>query len=294
MTRFKHVAITGKLDDARVHGTLAMLAAHLRQVGCEVLVEERLSRASGPLTGCEALPESVLIPQADLVISIGGDGTLLHTARLLAGRPTPLLGVNLGRLGFLVDASPERIDDVAAVLEGHYVIDSRMLISAEIVACGSDTVLASGLALNDVVIHRWNTARMIELEVRADGELVTRLRSDGLILATPTGSTAYAMASGGPIVHPAVDALLIVPVSPHSLSNRPLVLPATTQLEIAILEQPADRVQISCDGQDELPIVSDTVVRIRRSTARVNILHPAGYRYFEILRAKLHWGDGGP
>jgi NAD+ kinase len=292
MIRFEHVAITGKPDDPRVLGTLAMIVAHLRAQACEVLVEERLLAAAGPLPGCEGLPEGLLMPAADLVISIGGDGTLLRTARLLAGRPTPLLGVNLGRLGFLVDASPERIDDVAAVLDGQYVTDSRMLLSAEIVERDGH-VLASGLALNDVVIHRWNTARMIELEVRADGELVTRLRSDGLILATPTGSTAYAMASGGPIAHPAVDALLVVPVSPHSLSNRPLVLPSSVELDVHILEQAPRRVQISCDSQENLPVIADTVVRVRSSPSRVNILHPPGYRYFEILRAKLRWGDGG-
>ena len=289
--RFGTVAITGKSVDRKVAETVSRLAEHLSGSGRRVLVESGMFGRRKPPARAESTPVQTLLEEAELVISVGGDGTLLRTSRLLAGRDTPLMGINLGRLGFLVDVSPGNLSDVDAILAGDYVTDERILLEAT-VSNGSDRA-AEGLSMNDVVIHRWNTARMIELEVRVEGELVTRLRCDGLIVATPTGSTAYAMATGGPIAHPGVDALLLVPVAPHTLSNRPLVLPGSVNVEIGVLGSDSRRVRVSCDSQEELPMQPGSVLNVRRSPRRVTVLHPAGYRYFEILRAKLRWGDGG-
>ena len=292
MSAFDTIALTGKPHDAAVIATLTRLQAHLLAKGHRLMLDEGVLPPEAISAAVQTVPAGAFGQGADLVVSIGGDGTLLRTARRLAGRETPLMGVNLGRLGFLVDASPETMDDIDAVLAGQAVVDSRMLLAAESVTADG-RLNARRNALNDVVVHRWNTARMIELEVLADGGLVTRLRADGLIIATPTGSTAYAMASGGPIAHPSVDAVLLVPVCPHSLSNRPLVLPAGLALEIRILESDMDRVRVSCDGQEDLPVLPEARLHIRRSSDRVTILHPPAYRYFEILRRKLRWGDDG-
>lgn len=292
MSAFNTIALTGKPHDTAVIDTLARLQAHLLAQGHRLVLDEGVLPPAAVAPGVQTVSASHFGEDADLVVSIGGDGTLLRTARRLAGRDTPLMGVNLGRLGFLVDASPETMDDIDAVLAGHAVVDSRMLLTAESIA-SDGRANDRRSALNDVVIHRWNTARMIELEVLADGEPVTRLRADGLIIATPTGSTAYAMASGGPIAHPSVDAVLLVPVCPHSLSNRPLMLPAGIVLDVRILGSDVDRVRVSCDGQEDLPVQAGSDLRIRRSSDRVTILHPPAYRYFEILRKKLRWGDDG-
>lgn len=289
--RFGIIAITGKSVDRQVMRTVTRLVDHLTGSGRKVLIESSMYARRKPPPKAEVVPVATLVEQAELVISVGGDGTLLRTSRLLAGRDTPLMGINLGRLGFLVDVSPDNMSDLDAILAGNYVTDERMLLEANVT--NGEEVAASGLSLNDVVIHRWNTARMVEMEVRVEGELVTRLRSDGLIIATPTGSTAYAMATGGPIAHPGVDALLLVPVAPHSLSNRPLVLPGGVTVEVRVLGDDSRRVRISCDSQEDLPLRPGAVLTVKRSPRRVKVLHPPGYRYFEILRAKLRWGDGG-
>ncbi|MCP1676012.1 NAD+ kinase [Natronocella acetinitrilica] len=289
--RFGIVAITGKSFDRQVLHTVTRLVEHLVGSGRTVLVESAMFGRRKPPVKAEAVGLPDLVDRAELVISVGGDGTLLRTSRLLAGRETPLMGINLGRLGFLVDVSPDNMSDVDAILAGNFVTDERILLEAWV--ANGDATGAKSLSLNDVVIHRWNTARMVEMEVRVEGELVTRLRSDGLIIATPTGSTAYSMASGGPIAHPGVDALLLVPVAPHSLSNRPVVLPGDVSIEVRVLGGGSKHVRVSCDSQEELPMQPGSVLTVRRSPNRVKVLHPPGYRYFEILRAKLRWGDGG-
>ncbi len=289
--RFATIAITGKTVDKPVNSMVTRLVEHLSGSGRRVLVEAGMFGRRKPPANAEVRAVPELVQEADLVISVGGDGTLLRTSRLLAGRDTPLMGINLGRLGFLVDVSPDNMGDVDAILAGNFVTDERILLEARV--SNGQTVESEGLSLNDVVIHRWNTARMVEMEVRVEGELVTRLRSDGLIIATPTGSTAYAMATGGPIVHPGLDALLLVPVAPHSLSNRPVVLPGSVNVEISVLGGDSKRVRVSCDSHEELPLHPGGVLTVSRSPRRVTVLHPPGYRYFEILRAKLRWGDGG-
>ncbi|KAB7627904.1 NAD(+) kinase [Alkalilimnicola sp. S0819] len=285
--QFKTIGITGKPRDRAVVDTMARIAEHLAGQSYTILLDaDTWGRRRSSLT---VASHATVMQDSDLVIAVGGDGTLLNAARALVDRDAPIVGVNRGRLGFLVDVAPGDLSELDRILAGEYTEDSRMLLEAFIEHEGQ--VLSRGIALNDVVLHRWNSARMIEFETRVEGELLHRHRSDGLIVSTPTGSTAYAMASGGPIIHPDVDAIGLVAISPHTLSNRPLVINAAATVEILINAEAHNHVRVSCDSQSDLGMVSGGRIVIRRHPKRVRILHPPRYRYFEILRAKLRWGD---
>lgn len=288
MQHFHTIGIMGKADDLGVADTISRIARHLQRIGHPVLLDVASAR---PVPGDEfsRCERDDLINNADLLIVVGGDGTLLHAARLLADREVPILGINRGRMGFLVDVSPSHLDEIDAVLAGEFIADDRMLLAAEIRR--DEEVLSRGIALNDVVLHKWNTARMIDFESYIDGALTNRYRSDGLIVATPTGSTAYAMSGGGPIVHPNLDAITLVPICPHTLSNRPLVIGAESTIEIAVHPGSLKQIRVSCDGQEDLGLVNGGRIILRKHTRRVHLIHPPHYRYFDILRAKLRWGE---
>jgi NAD+ kinase len=227
------------------------------------------------------------------VIVVGGDGTLLHAARMMAEHGVPLVGINLGRLGFLVDVSPQDIESALdPILAGEYQSDRRAMLSVRVIA--DDGLERSYSALNDVVIHKWNTARMIELEMDIDGVFVSAQRSDGLIIATPTGSTAYALSGGGPLVDPALDALLLVPICPHDLSNRPLVVPGDRRIGVRVRGLDQGHVQVTCDGQADLQLPARASVEVVRHRHSAHLLHPRGHDHYQILRAKLGWGGHMP
>ncbi|RLK50765.1 NAD+ kinase [Alkalispirillum mobile] len=286
---FPVVAITGKPDDPSIAETVQGLVDLLRSHQREVILDEQSTGQLG-LQGLATMERQALGRAADLVISVGGDGTLLSTARSLIKHDIAILGVNRGRLGFLVDVSPARLaPELEAVLAGHYVRDDRTLLLAE--SINTDGVHSQAMALNDVVLHRWNTSRMIDFRTYVNGELLNDHRSDGLIISTPTGSTAYAMASGGPITHPGVDAMVLVPVCPHTLSNRPLVIPGNSVVEIELNEGNTRHIRVSCDSQDDLALTDNGRIRIRKFPQQAHLIHPASHGYFEILRAKLRWGD---
>ena len=289
MHAFKKIAITGKPQDAGTLETVLHIAGHLLKRGMEVALDSAIVGNAPTPSGSRCLDSPALVEGTDLVISVGGDGTLLHTARLVVDHGIPLLGVNRGRLGFLVDLPPYDFDGLDAVLGGDFIEVDRILLRAEIHRQGK--VLVSSLALNDVVLYKWNTARLIEFRTYIDGSLLTPHRADGIIIATPTGSTAYALATGGPIVHPAVDAITLVPVCPHTLSNRPLVISADSLIEVEVPDDYIQRVGVSCDGQSDMGLQPGSRLRIRRHDHRVRLIHPPHYRYFDILRAKLRWGD---
>jgi NAD+ kinase len=239
--------------------------------------------------------------RCDLVVVVGGDGTLLGAARTLAGFGVPLVGINLGRLGFLADVSPDQIEGcLDRILDGAYFEEARWMLSARVepepldaptappgTATMQDTPL---LALNDVVIHKWNTARMIEFETYIDGVFVNAQRSDGIIIATPTGSTAYALSGGGPLLHPALDLIALVSICPHTLSNRPLVVAGGSHIEIRVCGFDAGHAEVTCDGQTSLALTPGERVRIERTPHPVRLLHPKGHDHYKILRAKLGWG----
>lgn len=282
MTSFHTAGIIGKQDDdPRVATTIGRLADHLGLLGVTTLFETATAAKVGAGDGLALKP---LGERCDLIIVVGGDGTFLHAAREMADLDVALFGINLGRLGFLVDVSPDDIERrLNQILDGEYDEEARTLLDAR---CNG----FSGRALNDIVLHKWNTVRMIELETYVDGQFVNAQRSDGIIVATPTGSTAYALSGGGPLIHPSLDALLLVPICPHTLSNRPLVIAGHSQIEFRICDFQADQVRLTCDGQVDLPLVDGTPIRVERSAQRVRLLHPRGHDHYRILRAKLGWG----
>lgn len=228
-----------------------------------------------------------LVEETDLVISLGGDGTLLTAARALVDKNTPLLGINLGRLGFLADVSYGDFESyLDAVVEGRYSVEERFFIEGEFFA--GDERISTNIALNDIILHSFETSSMIEYEISSGGDLIHVQRSDGVIVTTPTGSTAYALSGGGPIMHPSLETLAIVPICPHTLSNRPIVLPADQPIEVC-LGQESMAAKVSYDGHSQLIMKNDNRVRITRYPEPITLLHPEDYDYFEVLRAKLYW-----
>jgi NAD+ kinase len=282
---FRRVAVIAKPDDAgHLIDVLQSVRGLLASRNLELLPDLQTARLLGLGNG---EPVSELARRADLGIVVGGDGTLLSAARELADHEIPILGVNLGRLGFLVDITPADIHAcLAAVFDGHYDAESRFLLSAQV---GTGPTY---LALNDVVLHKWNIARMIEFETWIDGRFVYTQRSDGLIISTPTGSTAYALSGGGPLMTPDLAAVALVPICPHTLSNRPIVIGADSTIEISVCgnTDPAD-VRITCDGANNLTLQEGERLTVNRHSTEVRLLHPVGHDHFDVLRAKLGWGE---
>lgn len=286
---FSCIGITGKSGDASLGELLQPLYAHLQTRVDRILVDTRMGNFL-PNTEQVALEE--LAERADLLIVVGGDGTLLHSARILARHRVPVVGINRGRLGFLADiAAEEMLDSLDQILQGHFERDERFLLEAML--CNPNgTVVNTTLALNDVVLHKWNTARLIEFELLIDGRFVETQRSDGIIVATPTGSTAYALSGGGPLIAPSLGAILLVPICPHTLSNRPIVVSDTAEIQLATCgKTEADNVRVTCDGQNSFALEVGQCLRVRRAENPITLIHPAGHDHFQILRRKLGWGQ---
>jgi len=270
---FKTIGIVGK-ESENTQSTLGLLIDYLQQKKLTVLTETKTATNLGnpAQTG---LSLSALCETCDLIIVVGGDGTLLRTARISVLFDTPILGINLGRLGFLVDISPAQMfQSLEQIFAGDFEEDPRSVLEVNLEG-ESDSLLA----LNDVVIHKWNTARLIEFETFINQQFVDTQRSDGLIISTPTGSTAYALSGGGPLIHPSLDALALVPICPHTLSNRPIVFDAASQIEIKVCgHTPMEHIRITCDGQSSLPLTSsDKGILIRRYAKSVRLIHPPGH-----------------
>ena len=230
-----------------------------------------------------------LVEKSDLVVVIGGDGTLLATARLLAGRPVPILAINLGGLGFLTEITlSELYPQLEKVLAGGFVTDRRVMLDAALVRNGES--VERHQALNDVVINKGTLARIIDLETSVNGQHVSTFRSDGLIIATPTGSTAYNLSAGGPIVHPDMSAMLVTPICSHTLTNRPLVLPSDMQVAVTLTSSADEGVYVTVDGQIGIKMESGDCLNVNKSTHEVLLVAPAGKNYFDVLRGKLKWG----
>jgi NAD+ kinase len=285
---FQSVAILGRFEDPRVAEPMAALAAHLAQAGVEVLALPGFAANAQVRT----LDESEIAAHADLVVTIGGDGSMLYAAGLAHEHGVPLLGINRGRLGFLADVTPdEMLPSLEQVLAGEYSRESRLLLEAHIVA--PDGTVTSSAALNDIVLQRRETGRMIDFETRIAGHFVNSHSGDGLIVATPTGSTAYALSCGGPIIEPGLDAVVVVPVCPHTLSDRPIVIPSRHEIEVTVLAQDDVRADVTADGRNMGGLEPSERLLIREAPYRITLIHPPGYDYYEILRSKLHWGRDG-
>ncbi len=284
---FRTVALIGKYQSREIAESLLSLAAFLSQRGVEVLVEETTAEAVGAVGFAVASYETIGA-RAELAVILGGDGTMLNAARRLAEFEVPLVGINQGRLGFMTDiALDSMIESVTALLEGRFVREQRFLLNAEVLRDGKPAFQM--LALNDVVVNKGEIGRMIELEVKVDGELIHVLRADGLIVSTPTGSTAYALSANGPILHPSVPGIAIVPLCPHALSNRPITVSDNSTIEIVLV--PPHEARVHFDGQTRFEARAGDVVRATRSNHGITLLHPPGYSYFAMLREKLHWSS---
>lgn len=286
---FKTIGVIGKYSDPDVGDTIRALHRHLEKRGREVLLDGQTAQLIAE-TSLPAADLDEIGRRCDLAIVVGGDGTLLHAARALADHEVPLVGVNLGHLGFLTDIPPERMNEaITRILDGQCTIEERALLQATVVRDGETPW--HGDALNDIVIHKWNSARMIGLETWLDGRFLNMLRSDGVIVSTPTGSTAYALSAGGPLVEPTLDALLIVPICPHTMSNRPLVVAGGTTIEVVVRDGQRDHAQLTCDGQTSQPLRHGDRIRIGRKEKPIRLIHPAGHDHYELLRAKLRWAE---
>lgn len=284
--QFKTIGLVWKNSDIPDSGYVQQLTNFLHSCGCKTVlshIEPHAEMRTLHVHNKEKIGEL-----CDLVISMGGDGTLLCVARELVDYEIPLLCINLGRLGFLADISPEEMFKVLPeILEGHYREESRMMLTADVVRDGN--IIHTGDAFNDVVIHKWNTTRLIEFETQVDNQLINTQRADGLIVASPTGSTAYSLSVGGPIVYPTMNAFLVVPVSPHRLSSRPIVIGGDSIVDVRIADQWSS-LQASYDGQQGIPLENEDHVRIYKKTTKIQLLHPSDHNYFQTLRAKLNWG----
>lgn len=288
MPEFRSIGVIAKRGDTQLAPTLTRLLAHLGQRGREVVLDHT---AAELMPGAPAgLPRKEIAARCDLAVVVGGDGTLLNAGRSLAEAEVPILGVNQGRLGFLVDVSPEemtaRLDEI---LQGRFIEEPRTLLQACIRR--DSRSIAQADALNDVVIHIRDVVRMIEFDTYIDGRMVNSQRADGIVVATPTGSTAYALSGGGPILHPALDALVLVPICPHTLSYRPIVVDGDRRIEIVLCGDETTPAQIAFDGQSAVDLAPGDQVLITRKDKRLRLIHPEGYDYFHILRAKLRWGE---
>lgn len=230
-----------------------------------------------------------ILSSFQLVIVVGGDGSLLNAAHLALPYDLPVLGINRGRLGFLTDIHPHDLNKVAEVLDGHYRIEPRFLLDARLFADARSNAFAQGVALNDVVLLPGDIAHMIAFEIFLDGHFVCRQRADGLIIATPTGSTAYALSGGGPILHPQLDAVVLVPMFPHTLSSRPIVVSGSSEIELRISSSNSISPHVSCDGQNRIPIPPGGCVRVKKKLQLLRLVHPQDYNYFKTLREKLKW-----
>lgn len=282
---FKKVAVLGRPDDPRVAEPVTHLVEHLTKAGIEVFAADGIA----PDLPVTRVPEASLATHADLMIALGGDGTMLYAGNLSRDAGVPLLGINRGRLGFLADVTPdEMLASVDHIMNGDYSIESRLLLNAQLIK--ADGSVVSSTAFNDAVLKRRETGRMIDFETSVDGQFVNTHSGDGLIVATPTGSTAYALSCGGPIIEPQLDAVVIVPICPHTLTDRPIVISAKQSIEIRLLAREETWAEIVIDGHSVGNIQPDDILKISAAETRVRLIHPPGYDYYGILRSKLFWG----
>jgi NAD+ kinase len=284
---FQNIALIGKHKAPEIAGPLLRLAAFLSSRGLNVVVDsltaEQIESSPYPAMNLNEMTHAM-----DLAIVIGGDGTMLNIARTLSPHQVPLVGVNQGRLGFLTDLTLENMQEtMAAMLDGKFITEQRLLLSARVLR--GDVEVFSGLAFNEVAVHRNHVGSMVEFEVRIDGEYLYNQRADGLIVATPTGSTAYAMSAGGPILHPSLDALELVPVCPHTLSNRPIVVKGSSVLEI-LMHRTGD-IRVRFDSHTNYDLELHDKIIVTRHPEPACLLHPVGHSYYHTLREKLLWNQ---
>lgn len=297
-SKFRHVALVGKYQSPS-HSSSATeqsstvlhgIANFLRTQGCGVVLEAETAAHTGLQHSFPSMDVDQLGQHCDLGIVVGGDGTMLGIARQMAKYGTPLIGINQGRLGFVTDIALDRYEEVLpSMLQGVYEQEARPLMHARVVRDGATVFEA--LAMNDVVVNRGGTSGMVEIRVEVDGRFVSNQRADGLIVATPTGSTAYTLSVGGPLMHPSIPAWLMAPIAPHTLSNRPIVLSDQTEVMMEVVS--GRDISANFDMQSLASLLHGDRIYVRRSEHSVRFIHPVGWDYFATLRKKLGWNEGG-
>nr|WP_306799225.1 NAD(+) kinase [Alcanivorax quisquiliarum] len=285
---FRNIGLVARAGGEQALYSVRQLVHFLQQRGCHIIIEHTLQADIGDL-GLQAGTRKQLAQSCDLVIVVGGDGSLLGAARTFAGFDVPLLGINRGRLGFLTDILPSELETrVGQVLDGEYTTEYRFLLDMEVRR--RDAIIGRGSALNDVVLLSGDSVHMVEFELFIDGLFVYKQRSDGLIISTPTGSTAYALSGGGPIMHPRLDAIVLVPLNPHTLTSRPLVVDGNSDIRLRVTTHRLHPL-VSCDGQDGVRVQLDDEIRLGKKPQRLKLLHPPGHDFYEACRSKLGWSS---
>jgi NAD+ kinase len=287
--QYKTVGLIGKSEHEGAHSSLNILAEYLHERGCKILVEETVAQEMD--NNNYILSNLVSIgKKADLAIVVGGDGNMIGAARVLSRFDIHVVGVNRGNLGFLTDIHPDEVvEQMDLIFANQTVVEQRFLLEVEVYR--HEKLKSNNAAVNEVVLHHGKVAHMMEFEIYIDDNFVFSQRSDGLILATPTGSTAYSLSAGGPIIMPHLDALTLVPMFPHTLSSRPIVVDANSTISMRVSKVNSDSLQISCDSHIVLPVLPGDEIRVHKSTDRLSLVHPKGYNYFNVLRQKLGWGS---
>ncbi|MDF2178106.1 NAD(+) kinase [Aliiglaciecola sp. CAU 1673] len=286
---FNTIGLIGKPKHEGANESLCAILAYLKDKGCRILLEQRVA-ADLEVEGAEVMELVDIGRHADLAIVVGGDGNMLGAARVLSRFNVGVVGVNRGNLGFLTDIHPEEIEtQLQGILDGDYVTEQRFLL--EVSVFRHDQVKSTNAAINEAVLHHGNVAHMMEFEVYIDDQFMFSQRSDGLIVATPTGSTAYSLSGGGPILTPNLNALSMVPMFPHTLSSRPIVVDADSSICLKISLDNVEPLQVSCDGHNVLAAQPGDEIRIRKNPYTLRLIHPRSYNYFEVLRTKLGWGS---
>ena len=289
MENFRNIGLIGRLGSGKVVDTLRRLKRFLLDGGYTVILEDAVADLL-PGHQQQVCTRKMMGEICDLVIVVGGDGSLLGAARALCRYDVPVLGVNRGGLGFLTDISPDELElRVGEVLAGQYTVESRFLLDAFVRR--DEEQLGSSEALNEGVLHPGKSARMIEFELHVDGQFVYSQKSDGLIVATPTGSTAYSLSAGGPIMHPKLDAVVLVPMFPHTLSSRPIVVDGNSELRVHISKQNGIYPQVSCDGQVHIACAPGDTLIIRKKPQKLRLIHPLDHNFYAICRSKLGWSS---
>jgi len=288
MDMFKQISLITNSGANEVADTLNTVIEFLQQRNIGIELDEccaRIARSKDlPVASADKLGAN-----SDLAIAIGGDGTMLKAAHLVCGHGIPLLGINRGHLGFLADIPADSFQQhLDEILKGHYAEDERFLLYCEVHR--DENLTCVKYAFNDVVVQKWDVAKLIELYTYVDGTFVHRQRSDGMIVSSPTGSTAYALSGGGPILYPTLDALVLVPICPHSLTNRPIVIKGNSRVEIVVSSDDVHHARLTCDGDIAMELKSGDRVIVEKKNQTIRLIHPANHDHFSILRAKLRWG----
>ena len=283
--KFKSVGIITRSQDDSIIESIHQLLMILKEYKCDVMISRECSIENVSKINENEIPKTV-----DLLIAVGGDGTILHAANLSHDFDLPILGINRGQLGFLADLKPDEMQiNIRKILDGDYTEEKRMMLKAEIMKANGE--LQEDRALNDIVLQRSETGRMLNFTTSVSNQYINNHAGDGIIIATPTGSTAYSMSCGGPIIDPCLDCYVMVPICPHTLSDRPLVLPQEKSIELELQQNNKNKAEITIDGRSICEFSENDKLVINKSKKETILIHPPGYDYYETLRTKLYWGQ---